>query len=141
MEGAARHRKTRTRWHRVRIARYQLPKLPDPARVNHAGESSGFGVFGSAHREKGRTILSFTIFVGPGRAAKQQRARLAYHFEGTAPPGCFSPPRALARPSRQYRNPIALAQEWQCLLASGECPSQADLARTLGVRYESRQVV
>jgi len=31
------------------------------------------------------------------------------------------------------RNPIALAQAWQCLLASRECPSQADRARTLGV--------
>ncbi len=40
----------RTRWYRVRIAVYQLPNLPDPARVNHAAESSGFGVFGSPTR-------------------------------------------------------------------------------------------
>jgi len=32
-----------------------------------------------------------------------------------------------------YRNPIALAQEWQRVLDNGECATRADLARMLGV--------
>ena len=44
--------KIRTRWYRVRIALYQLPDLPIPASVNHAAESSGFGVFGSPTRAR-----------------------------------------------------------------------------------------
>ena len=57
-------------------------------------------------------------------------ARLAYHFEGSAPPEFFDP---LAGSSKQYRNPIALAQEWQRALDDGECTSRAALARKLGV--------
>jgi hypothetical protein len=63
----------------------------------------------------------------------QGASRLAYHFEGTAPPACFDPPWAPAHPARQYRNPIAVAQEWQRMLGTGECASRADLARRLGV--------
>lgn len=39
----------------------------------------------------------------------------------------------MAPTSRQYRNPISLAQEWQSILADGKCASRADLARQLGV--------
>jgi hypothetical protein len=42
--------KIRTRWYRVRIALYRLPNLPDLARVNQAGDSSGFGGIGSPTR-------------------------------------------------------------------------------------------
>jgi len=37
------------------------------------------------------------------------------------------------KPSRLYRNPVAVAQEWQRALAKGECCSRADLARKLGI--------
>ena len=37
------------------------------------------------------------------------------------------------KPSRLYRNPIALAQEWQRALANGDYSSPADLSRKLGV--------
>jgi len=60
-------------------------------------------------------------------------SRLAHHFEGAEPPGCFDPPSAPADPAKQYRNPIAVAQELQRLLSAGECVSRADLARQLGV--------
>src|SRR5579885_40078 len=63
--------RVRTRWYRVRIALYQLPNLPGPGSVNQSGNSSGFGGIGSARRGKPRTSLSFTVFVGPGGAAKQ----------------------------------------------------------------------
>jgi hypothetical protein len=36
-------------------------------------------------------------------------------------------------PSKRYRNPIILAQEWQKVLERGECRSPAELARKLGV--------
>lgn len=35
--------------------------------------------------------------------------------------------------SRQYRNPVFLAREWQALLDSGSCLSKAELAKELGV--------
>ncbi|MCL4466968.1 MAG: hypothetical protein M1401_04230 [Chloroflexi bacterium] len=57
---------------------------------------------------------------------------MAYHFEGSEPPAFFDPSGALDQPSRQYRNPIVLAQEWQRVLDNGECASRADLARKLG---------
>jgi hypothetical protein len=60
-------------------------------------------------------------------------SRLAYHFEGAAPPACFDLPWAPAHPARQYRNPIVVAQEWQRRLIAGECASRADLARKLGM--------
>ncbi len=37
------------------------------------------------------------------------------------------------KPSRLYRNPIALAQEWQKALRNGECSSLTDLARKLDI--------
>lgn len=49
------------------------------------------------------------------------------------PPEFFDPPCTAAPFSRQYRNPIAVAQEWQRLLSTGVCVSRADLARQLGV--------
>jgi len=63
-------------------------------------------------------------------------SRLAYHFEGEegdAPPGFPEPPEASVGTWKPYRNPIARAQEWQAMLASGACASRAALARTLGV--------
>ncbi len=42
--------KIRTRWYRVRIALYQLPNLPNPARANQSGNNSGFGGIGSPRR-------------------------------------------------------------------------------------------
>jgi hypothetical protein len=69
------------------------------------------------------------IVAGASLAARGA-ARLAYHFEGAAPPEFFA---SLAHPCRQYRNPIRLAQEWQGLLAAGNCAAWADLARQLGV--------
>jgi hypothetical protein len=62
--------------------------------------------------------------------AARGASRLAYHFEGSAPPGFDEP---LSRTCRQYRNPVALAREWQGMLATGECASRAKLARRLGV--------
>ena len=56
--------------------------------------------------------------------------QLTYHFEGAAPAACFNP---LGGSSKQYRNPIALAQEWQGMLRARDCASRADLARQLGV--------
>lgn len=79
-----------------------------------------------------RIIVNLTILAGAMLAA-WGASRPAYHFEGAAPPGCFDPPSAPAHPVRQYRNPIAVAREWQDLLVAGECASQADLARALGV--------
>ena len=38
-----------------------------------------------------------------------------------------------SKPKKLYRNPMALAQEWQQLLESGTAASRADLARQLGV--------
>lgn len=38
-----------------------------------------------------------------------------------------------AKPLRLYRNPIALAQEWQRALGDEDCSSPADLARKLKV--------
>ncbi len=37
------------------------------------------------------------------------------------------------RPSRLYRNPVYLAQEWQKALSNGDSSRPADLARKLGV--------
>ncbi|MGQ9837695.1 MAG: hypothetical protein ACUVRV_06935 [Cyanobacteriota bacterium] len=37
------------------------------------------------------------------------------------------------RPSRFYRNPIFLAQEWQKALSNGDCSCPADLACKMGV--------
>lgn len=37
------------------------------------------------------------------------------------------------KPIRTYRNPIFLAREWKKMLESGECASQTELARALGV--------
>lgn len=65
--------------------------------------------------------------------ATPRASRLTYHFEGAKPSEFFEQPRALARSSPSYRNPIALAQEWHRMLATGECSSGADLARKLGV--------
>jgi hypothetical protein len=45
----------------------------------------------------------------------------------------FEPSREPDQPSRQCRNPIVVAQEWQHILDNGECASRADLARKLGV--------
>ena len=45
-----------------------------------------------------------------------------------------SPPgRRSARVRKACRNPIALAREWQALLADGTVSSRAELARTLGI--------
>src|SRR5581483_2677370 len=121
------------RWYRVRMALYQLPNLPGPGSVNQSGNSSGFGGIGSARRGKPRTSLSFTVFVGPGGAAKQQQARLAYHFEGTPLQPVPRGPLPRGRPAKPRRNPIALAREWQGLLGGPECASRSDLARMLGV--------
>jgi hypothetical protein len=38
-----------------------------------------------------------------------------------------------ARPRRQQRNPVILAEEWQQRIVGGEVRSRADLARKLGV--------
>ncbi len=51
--------------------------------------------------------------------AARGASRLAYHFEGTEPPGCVDPPHAPADHARSYRNPIAVAREWLRLLLCG----------------------
>ncbi len=91
-------------------------------------------------KEKGlvEEVKSFSLrqsFDNPRRlgARRAGALRLAYHFEGTEPPGFFEPPRTPGQSSRQYRNPIALAREWQRMLDNGECATQADVARRLGV--------
>jgi hypothetical protein len=45
------------------------------------------------------------------------------------------PTSAGHKPSRLYRNPVYLAQEWQKALENGDYSSPADLARKLGVSY------
>ncbi len=86
--------------------------------------------FALPRRGKIRTsCLNLTNIAGATLAARGA-SRLAYHFERAAPPECFNP---LAGSSKQCRNPIALAQEWQQMLAAGERASRADLARRLGV--------
>jgi len=40
---------------------------------------------------------------------------------------------AKCKPSKTYRNPVFLAQEWKRMLDSGEYTSQAALARYLGI--------
>jgi hypothetical protein len=35
--------------------------------------------------------------------------------------------------SRQHKNPIILAKEWQSMIDKGECKSRADLARYFGI--------
>lgn len=87
---------------------------------------------GSSTRGKPRTSLTVTFLVG-ARLAARGASRLAYHFEGEEPPGFPEPPRASVGRSKLYRNPIALAQEWQAMLASGECTTRAAVARKLGV--------
>ena len=67
-------------------------------------------------RGKTRTSLNLTLLAGATLAARGA-ARLAYHFEGSAPPGFVDP---LAASSKRYRNPIAVAQEWQRMLSAGE---------------------
>jgi hypothetical protein len=84
---------------------------------------------GSPRRGKSRTFVNLTLIAG-ARLAARGASRLAYHLEGAAPPACFDP---LVGSSKRYRNPIAVAQEWQRLLSVGECASRADLARKLGV--------
>lgn len=125
--------KIRTRCYRVRIALYQIPNLPNPASVNHSAKSSGIGGNGSPRQGKSRTSsLNLTLLAGVTLVARGA-SRFAYQFEGAAPPGCFEPPTGPARSSKQHRNPIVLAQEWQRALDDGECPSRAALARQLGV--------
>ena len=84
---------------------------------------------GSPHGGKIRTFLSITILTDALPRARRASS-LAYHFEGTKPLGFVDLPSAAARSSRVYRNPIALAQEWHGILASGECATRADLARS-----------
>ena len=76
-----------------------------------------------------RTSLNLTLLAGATLVARGA-ARLAYHFEGSASPEFFDP---LAGSSKRYRNPIAVAQEWQRMLSAGECASRVDLARKLGM--------
>jgi hypothetical protein len=88
---------------------------------------------GSARKGKIRTSLSLTVLAGPESVAEGRRRRLAYRFEGTA---SFAPDHdasPLARTARSWRNPIALAREWQLALSDGKCSSRADLARELGL--------
>lgn len=65
--------------------------------------------------------------------AAQRVPRLAYHYESLEASRFLEQSRAPARCLPSYRNPIALAQEWNGMLASGECARRADLARKLGV--------
>lgn len=58
---------------------------------------------------------------------------MGHHLEGSEPPEFFEQPLAPAPSSGCYRNPVALAQEWQSMLADGECASRAELARKLWV--------
>ena len=86
----------------------------------------------SPRRGKSRTFLNLTILAGSAPAARGA-ARLAYHFDGTEPPLLFEPPVAPVPSPRCYRNPVALAREWQHVLDEGKRASRADLARKLGV--------
>ena len=98
-------------------------------------EKFGFSpssVAGSPHGGKIRTFFTFTILAGALDAAPQA-SRLAYYFEGAAPPRFFEPQVVAAHSSRLYRNPIALAYEWHGVLATGQHTSRADFARKLGV--------
>jgi len=98
-------------------------------RGEHRYELVGSGSRGGGNPE---LFLSLTILAGSILAARGA-SRLGYHFEGTEPPAFFVPPRASDQPSRQYRNPIVVAQGWQRMLDKGECASRADLVRQLGV--------
>src|SRR5437667_2369224 len=80
-----------------------------------------------------RTSLDLTLLAGPAPTPKRGMSRLAYHFEGTAPPSFLRESAEQSWPRKEYRNPIALARAWHRALGDGECPSRADLARQLGV--------
>jgi len=70
--------------------------------------------------------LNLAILVGSALAGRGA-SRLTYHFGGAAPPEFFKPPTGPARASKQHRNPIVLAQEWQSMLNEGQVTSRADL--------------
>lgn len=76
--------------------------------------------------------LDLTLLAGATLAARGA-AQLTYHFEGTQAPDLFEPPTEQAPSSKQHRNPIALAQDWQRALDDREYPWRAALARHLGV--------
>lgn len=97
--------------------------------------SSGVGGNGSPRREESRTsVLNLTLLASATLGARGA-SWLAYHFEGAAPPGCFEPPTASARLTKQYRNPIGVAQERQRMLDADECASRADLAYQHGATW------
>jgi len=85
--------------------------------------------------EEGNPELFFpvTIITSGDPAVKRRKLRPGYHFAGTPRP--LPPPESVVRnqPAKQYRNPTALAREWQETLTEGKCASRADLARELGV--------
>ncbi len=117
----------------MRSKRYQIRiephHLPEAELVDRARDESPES-WGKRLPEAGE-IPNFLPESNAPRPRHQRGApRLAYHFEDTAPPEFFDP---LAGSSKQYRNPIALAQEWQAMLRAGERASRADLARQLGV--------
>ena len=92
----------------------------------------GIAPLGSPSGGNIRAFLTVTILTGALDRARRASS-LAYLFEGTKPLGFVDLPAAIAHPSFVYRNPIALAQEWHGILASGECATRAGLARRLGV--------
>jgi hypothetical protein len=91
------------------------------------------GPGGSALRGKSRTALAITFYANAVRSKANHLSRLGYSFDGTHL--FFTHPK-IALPkntAKVYRNPIALAREWQRALSDTPNMSGANLARRLGV--------
>jgi hypothetical protein len=89
---------------------------------------------GSPYRGKIRTSLKLSVLAT--LRSFYRGARQSYEFklsdtrEATSP---FLILKETAKPVRQQRNPVILAEEWQQRIVAGEVRSRADLARKLGV--------
>lgn len=74
-----------------------------------------------------------TVFADLRRAARGRTGHPLYCFEGGRELPTVVEPTISAPPSRLYRNPVVLAQEWQRALDNEVCARRADLARELGI--------
>jgi hypothetical protein len=72
------------------------------------------------------------VFAGANDAWKSPAGRFFHGLE-EAQMALLTPPARTTPVVKSRRNPIALAREWEALLANGTFQSRADLARELGV--------
>jgi len=73
------------------------------------------------------------VFAGSNDAWKSPVGRFFHSLEEAEVALPIPPLRRSARTSKPHRNPIALAREWDALLADGTYSSRAELARSLGI--------